>query len=205
MIYELAIVLKSKVVEEDIVSVKELVIKTIAQFEGEVYLSDDWGQRMFAQTAKNGTKSGHYLYFIYKSNGSANSELGRLFKINELVYKHIILKLSDVEEEKEVLLKAYKTPYSKEYNGSITDNLEKATDRDKKRFASRNSCWFSVNRVRADWKDPKTYNWLVNDFGKISPARVTGISTKHQRYVETAIKRARNIGLISHLASRFAE
>ncbi len=67
------------------------------------------------------------------------------------------------------------------------------------------TCWFTTNKITADWKDPKTYAWLVNEFGKISPARVSGVSRKHHRWAESAIKRARNIGLISHLAGNTAE
>jgi ribosomal protein S18 len=65
-----------------------------------------------------------------------------------------------------------------------------------------NTAFFKSNNIIADWKDPKTYSWLVNEFGKISAARVSGVSRKHQRYVTTAIKRARTLGIISHISSR---
>ena len=63
------------------------------------------------------------------------------------------------------------------------------------------SCFFKSNNIIADWKDPKTYSWLVNEFGKISAAEFLAFQ-KAQRYVTTAIKRARNLGIISHISNR---
>ena len=74
----------------------------------------------------------------------------------------------------------------------------------RKKFARKKTCWFAAKSIKADWKDPKTYGWLVNEFGKISPARVTSISRKHQRFANNAVKRARNIGLISQLSDQTA-
>jgi len=205
MIYELALVARPEATEEQLTSLKDMVARVSKDFDGEVLLTDDWGKKTFAQVAKDGSRTGHYIYFIYKANNEANDELGRLFKINEMVHKFLTIKLSDVDSEAEVILKGYRTPYSKAHSGSQTDDLDRGADKDKRKFARRKSCWFKANQVHADWKDPKTFNWLINEFGKISPARVSGISRKHHRFAETAIKRARNIGLVSHLAGRFAE
>lgn len=205
MIYELALVARPEATEEQLTSIKDMVAAVAKDFDGEVLLTDDWGKKTFAQIAKNGSRTGHYIYFIYKANNEANTELARRFKINELVHKTLTVKLTDVDADAETVLKGYRSPYSKAHAGSQTDDLEKGADKDKRKFAKRKSCWFKANNVSADWKDPKTYNWLINEFGKISPARVSGISRKHHRFAETAIKRARNIGLVSHLAGRFAE
>jgi small subunit ribosomal protein S6 len=72
-------------------------------------------------------------------------------------------------------------------------------DKDKKLFMRKKTCWFTAQNIEPNWKDPETYLWLINEFGKISPARVTGVSTKYQKMATKAIKRARNVGLISHL------
>ena len=205
MIYELALVAKPEATEEQLSSLKDLVAEVAKNYEGEVLLTDDWGKKNFAQTAKNGSTTGHYIYFIYTANNEANTELSRRFKINELIHKSLTLKLGDANANAEEILKAYKTPFSKAHNGSVTDELERGADKDRRRFARQKSCWFKTNTIKADWKDPKTFNWLINEFGKISPARVSGISRKHHRWAESAIKRARNIGLVSHLAGRFAE
>ncbi|ATH09553.1 30S ribosomal protein S18 [Halobacteriovorax marinus] len=78
-------------------------------------------------------------------------------------------------------------------------------EKDKKRFSRRKSCWFAANNITPDWKDPKTYAWLINEFGKINPGRVSGISRKAHRLADTAIKRARNMGVVSHITNSLAE
>ena len=47
-----------------------------------------------------------------------------------------------------------------------------------------------------DYKDVETLKRFITEKGKILPRRVTGISAKFQRYLATAIKRARYIGLL---------
>ncbi|MGI4993785.1 30S ribosomal protein S18 [Halobacteriovorax sp. GFR7] len=204
MIYELALVAHAGATEDQQTALKNLVAEVAKNYEGEVLLTDDWGMRSFAQTAKNGSKTGNYIYFIVSGNKDLNTELQRRFKINEDVHKYLIIKLADNNEAAEAVVKGYKTPFSKAHPGSQTDELEKGAEKDKRRFAKRKNCWFKANNITADWKDPKTYNWLINEFGKIQPSRVTGVSTKHHRWAQSAIKRARNIGLVSHVRGDFA-
>jgi ribosomal protein S18 len=71
-------------------------------------------------------------------------------------------------------------------------------------FSKRKSCYFSAKKTQPDWKDPSTYSWLVNEFGKISPARVTGLRPKYQRMATSAIKRGRCMGLISYMSNNVA-
>jgi len=209
MIYELALVANSQVGDEGVAELTSIVKNALSEFQGEVLLEDNWGSLMFAQPTSSGTKNGHYLYFIYKAETNANNELERLFKINENVLKSLIIKVGATAEEGATFIKAYKCPYSKIKPGSVTDDLEEADGgdmgKDRRRFSKRKNCWFAATKIRVDWKDPKTFGWLINEFGKISPARVSGISRKHQRFAETAIKRARQIGVASYLTNRFAD
>jgi ribosomal protein S18/ribosomal protein S6 len=204
MIYELALVAHAGATEEQQTSIKSLVADVAKSYDGEIHLTDDWGMRTFAQTSRTGARQGNYIYFILSGNNEMNTELARRFKINEHVQKYLNVKLSDNNADAETLVKAYKTPFSKAHSGSQTDELERGAEKDKRRFAKRKNCWFKANKITADWKDPKTYNWLINEFGKIQPARVTGVSTKHHRWAQVAIKRARNIGLVSHVRGDFA-
>lgn len=206
MIYELALVAHSELGEEAIASLNSMVDAVVKEKNGEVLIADDWGVKTFAQVTSNGVTRGHYLFFIYKADTDCNTELERRFKINESVIKNIIVK-AGIESEQEAILKAYKTPLSKQYAGSVTDSDEEGNelDKDRKRFAKRKTCWFTAKKIKADWKDPSTFSWLVNEFGKISPARISGISRKHQRFANQAIKRARQVGIISHLTNKIAE
>ncbi len=204
MIYELSLVAKADLNEKDLASFKKLVHETVKSFAGEILVEDDWGRLTLAQPTKKGLESGHFLYFLFSANNQCNVELIRRFRINENHLRHMIVVAGD-ESQREAIVKAYKTPFSKTYHGSVTDVEGKGSeDNNPRKFARRKTCYFRANDIRADWKDPATYSWLVNEFGKISPARISGVSTKYQRFATTAVKRARQIGLISHVSNQVA-
>lgn len=59
--------------------------------------------------------------------------------------------------------------------------------------------------VKLDYVDYKDYNTLrqfISDRGKIRSRRVTGLSTKQQREVAVAIKRAREMALLPYVVGR---
>ena len=103
---------------------------------------------------------------------------------------------------KEGVVKSHAQPFSE---NSDAERSKSDMDKERRMFTKRKSCWFTANKMSPNWKDPSSYHWLVNEFGKISPARVTGVSCKHQRIATRAIKMARCIGLISHISNRLAQ
>ena len=207
MIYEIAIVAKDDLNESQLKDVSNMIHEVAKSYDGEVTIEDDWGSLKLAQPTSNGKERGRYLYFQYKANNLANVEIARRIKISEGILRYLIVRLGD-DSDLDKISKAYKTPFSKKYKGSVTDHIESEgesnLEKDRKRFSKSKACWFKAKSVTADWKDPKTYQWLLNEFGKISPARVSSISRKHQRFANAAIKRARNIGLASVFTNRIA-
>ena len=205
MVYEMLVVAKSSCNEKSLQDIAKSIQEVIGDYKGKVLIEDEWGLMNFAQTSTKGEKQGHFFYFLFEAEGEANKELTRRFNINENVLKNMIVKAGD-ERTKDSLVKNYKTPFSKQYHGSITDAEDSETGRQgvRRKFTKRKSCWFIAKGIKADWKDPFTYNWLVNEFGKISPARVTGVSRKHQRFAMLAIKRARQMGVLAYLSNSVA-
>lgn len=57
-------------------------------------------------------------------------------------------------------------------------------------------CVFCINKKKIDYKDAYMLKRYVTERGKIIPARVSGLCSKHQREVTIAIKRARIIALL---------
>jgi small subunit ribosomal protein S18 len=58
-------------------------------------------------------------------------------------------------------------------------------------------CRFKKARIRyIDYKDAEFLLKFVNDQGKILPRRITGTSTKFQKKISRAIKRARHLALL---------
>jgi len=71
-----------------------------------------------------------------------------------------------------------------------------AVDTKKKKY-----CRFKKNRIKyICYKDADFLLRFVNEQGKILPRRITGTSTKYQRKVSQAIKRARHLSLMPYVA-----
>ena len=67
-------------------------------------------------------------------------------------------------------------------------------------FRRRKSCPFSgANAPKIDYKDVKLLQRFVSERGKIVPSRITAVSTKKQRELSRAIKRARYLGLLPYM------
>jgi small subunit ribosomal protein S18 len=67
-------------------------------------------------------------------------------------------------------------------------------------FRRRKSCPFSgPNAPKIDYKDVKLLQRFVSERGKIVPSRITAVSTKRQRELAQAVKRARFLGLLPYM------
>lgn len=67
-----------------------------------------------------------------------------------------------------------------------------------RRFQRRKFCRFCAEKSEyIDYKDVKILRSYLTERGKILPRRMTGVCAKHQRSLNEAIKRARNIALLS--------
>lgn len=205
MIYETAFVVRPDASEEAVNSVKNALAEAFKEHGAEVLVTDTWGVKTFAQPAESGLKKGAYHYFMYKGAGKLNAEIERRFLINENLVRHLIIKLGEDKDQAEIV-KNYKNPNNSQANQDLEDDggFGGGEDKDKKMHSKRKSCWFSAKKTSPDWKDPKSYSWLVNEFGKISPARVTGLTPTFQRRANEAIKRGRNMLLISYQSNETA-
>ena len=207
MIYESAIVVKPDATEDAVNSAKSIITETVKEFGGEIIVNDAWGVKTFAQPFESGLKKGNFFYFMYKSQGTTNAEIERKLKINESVVRSIIVKLGD-DAEQDLIAKNYKNPNHTQAAAAQAaageEGEEMGGDKEKRMYSKRKSCYFSAKKISPDWKDPKSYGWLVNEFGKISPARVTGLTPKFQRKACDAIKRGRTMGLISYTSNEIA-
>jgi len=67
-------------------------------------------------------------------------------------------------------------------------------------FRRRKSCPFSgANAQVIDYKDVRLLGKFISERGKIVPSRITAVSTKKQRELAKAIKRARNLALLPYI------
>ena len=73
--------------------------------------------------------------------------------------------------------------------------------RSRRRRAPLKRCPFTAAGWKEiDYKDVDTLKRFITERGKILPRRITGVSARYQRLLNTAIKRARYIGLLPFVA-----
>jgi small subunit ribosomal protein S18 len=71
----------------------------------------------------------------------------------------------------------------------------------KKEIKTKKVCRFTQNKVTyIDYKDVKLLQKYVTEQGKIIPKRITGTSSKYQRQLSIAIKRARHMALLPYVS-----
>ena len=67
-------------------------------------------------------------------------------------------------------------------------------------FRRRKSCPFAgPNAPTIDYKDVRLLQRFISERGKMIPSRITSVSSKKQRELAKAIKRARNLALLPFL------
>ncbi len=67
----------------------------------------------------------------------------------------------------------------------------------------RKPCQFCRDKVDfVDYKDFPTLRRAMSEKGKIRSARITGACRRHQAQLATAIKRARELGLVPYVSER---
>jgi len=67
----------------------------------------------------------------------------------------------------------------------------------RKFFRRKKVCKFCTEKIDAiNYKDVRLLAQFVAESGKITPRRLTGVCTPHQRRLSLAIKQARNIALL---------
>jgi small subunit ribosomal protein S18 len=67
-------------------------------------------------------------------------------------------------------------------------------------FRRRRVCKFCVEKIDyINYKDVKLLASFIPERGKIQPRRISGVCATHQRALQTAIKRARQIALVPYV------
>ena len=78
---------------------------------------------------------------------------------------------------------------------------DKAIAGKKQYFRRKKLCRFCVEKIDdINYKDTRLLNMFVSERGKITPRRISGVCTPHQRRLSEAIKQARNIALLPFAA-----
>src|SRR5258707_15614744 len=83
--------------------------------------------------------------------------------------------------------------------GGKKDDKEKGGGR-RTFFRRRRVCKFCVEKIDyISYKDTKMLTPFIPERGKIQPRRISGTCATHQRALQTAIKRARQLALVPYV------
>ena len=73
----------------------------------------------------------------------------------------------------------------------------------KQYFRRKKVCRFCVDKIDdINYKDVRLLSSFISERGKITPRRISGVCTPHQKRLSEAIKQARNIALLSFAAKQ---
>ena len=76
--------------------------------------------------------------------------------------------------------------------------MKNPVNKKRRTYFKRKVCRFCVDKaLEIDYKSPRILKHFITERGKIIPRRISGNCAKHQREITTAIKRARNIAILS--------
>ena len=79
---------------------------------------------------------------------------------------------------------------------------DKAIAGKKQYFRRKKMCRFCVDKIDdINYKDVRLLSSFISERGKITPRRISGVCTPHQRRLAESIKQARNIALIPFATS----
>lgn len=111
--YELLYIIPNKFTEEEAKGIDAKVQKTIAEHEGEITYSEDWGSKKMAYSIK-GFNHGYYKLHEFDLSGDKLNIISNLFRLNSELLRHQIVKVAkrtpeQIKKEKEAQKKALLT------------------------------------------------------------------------------------------------
>ena len=92
--YEFAVIVSSKLEDEDRAKTIDKVKEYVTRFGGTVTEVEEWGKRKLAYLI-NKESEGYYVLFDFESTAEFPAELDRKFRINEDVIRSMIIKKED--------------------------------------------------------------------------------------------------------------
>jgi small subunit ribosomal protein S18 len=92
---------------------------------------------------------------------------------------------------------------AKQRSGGTTRDRRRGRGKGPLGGARRKPCPFCRDKVdTVDYRDLASLRRAISDKGKIRSSRVTGACRRHQSQLATAVKRARELGLLPYVADR---
>ena len=197
-LYEHVFLARQDLAQAQVDALAENATKIIADNGGKVVKTETWGLRGLAyRIAKN--RKAHYVMLDIDAPAPAMAELERQTGINEDVIRFMTIRVDAHEKGPSAMMRKQDRDAARRgraprprRDGGLSDG----------------TCLFpppqvlpllGQGRPRIDYKDVRLLQGFMSERGKIVPSRITAVSTKKQRELAKAIKRARHIGLLPYV------
>lgn len=171
--YETIIIFKTTATEASIASSTKKLEKVITKKPGKLVKKDEWGNKTLAYPIKK-EKQGRYVIWYYNHDPKIVAEVDKALRFEEDILRYSTIVADDELEKHLQAIKARKA--------------NREGDRPEK----------DPEEVFVDYKDVLALSRYVSERGKITPRRISGVNAKSQRRIAQAIKRARQIALLSY-------
>ena len=181
-LYENVFIARQDVPQTQVETLTKQFTDLVAAQGGTVSKNEYWGLRSLTFRIKKNRK-GHYTLLNIDAPSAAVKELERTMSINEDIIRYLTVRVDKLEEGPSAVMqrsseKAQRRPFTRR----------------------RKSCPFSgANAPIIDYKDVRLLQRFISERGKIVPSRISAVSSKKQRELAQAIKRARFLALLPYV------
>lgn len=183
--YELTYVISGVLSDQEINKTVKRVNKAVDENGGDIIDVDEWGSQRLAYEIEK-KRSGHYVNMYFKAPGSVLPRLERTLVIDDNILRHLVLRMDPT------MLRQYNRRQRQDFED------DEASDRERESSARTDRTHDHLEYV--DYKDTEFLKQFTNNQGKILPRRVTGESSRVQRKLTRAIKRARHLALLPYVS-----
>ncbi len=128
--YETTFITKAEMTDEALKTLQEKVNGIVANYAGEVVLSEDWGKRKLAYPIAKESR-GHYTYVVYTGKGDVVHEIERNLRLSEFVLRFLTVNL-----EKEFEAETFRKQRA-DYHAAVKRREEEREARREERMAER--------------------------------------------------------------------
>ena len=92
--YETTFITRSELSDDALKTIQEKLKGVVAQYSGEIVLTEDWGKKKLAYPIQKETR-GHYTYMVYSGKGDIVHEIERNLRLQEHVLRFLTVNLED--------------------------------------------------------------------------------------------------------------
>ena len=221
-LYENVFIARQDVPTTQVETLTNQFAELVTSLGGTVSKKEYWGLRSLTYRIKKNRK-GHYTLLNIDAPSAAVKEMERTMSINEDIIRFLTVRVDALEEGPSAIM-LRSAEKSDRPGGDRGDRWgDRPPRRERPRFGDearthrcrrrrrmsaqrrpftrrRKSCPFSgANAPKIDYKDVRLLQRFVSERGKIVPSRISAVSSKKQRELAQAIKRARFLALLPYL------